>query len=221
MRAAPFAIRAGLISGILAPPLWAAMIILCGALRPGFDHVDQYISELGERGGANADLMRFGGFMLTGLMHVGFAAAFNAMLLGMSRHRWLTRLVALLIALDGLGRVGAGVFACEPGCLGAESLDQRLHSLSATVAFLSIIAASLLAGPLLLRTPPLGKLAAYSFASGCAGILFLALMSASESTHVGTGLYERLASGALSLWVCVIALRLWWLADGARAIPPD
>lgn len=31
-----------------------------------------------------------------------------------------------LIALDGVGRMGAGVFACDPGC-GGHSLDQELH----------------------------------------------------------------------------------------------
>jgi hypothetical protein len=48
--------RAGLLCGILAPLLWAAMIVAVGELRPGFDHVGQYISELAERGSANAGL---------------------------------------------------------------------------------------------------------------------------------------------------------------------
>jgi hypothetical protein len=44
--------------------------------------------------------------------------------------------------------------------------------------------------------------------SGCVGLIFLALMSASEATRVYAGLYERLASGVLSLWVFVSAWRL-------------
>lgn len=201
-------IRIGLLCGVLAPVLWAAVIIIAGELRPGFDHVGQYISELGERGSATETFMRYGGFVATGLMHVGFAAAFYATLIRVSDRPRLTLLVAVLIALDGIGRIGAGLFACEPGCAAPDSLDQRLHVLSATIAFLSIAAAALLGAILFRRDKKLRSLSAYSFASGCAGLIFLALMSASEATHAYTGLYERLASGLLTLWVFVIAVRL-------------
>lgn len=201
-------IRAGLLCGLVAPLLWAAAIVIAGELRPGFDHIAQYISELGERGSATEIFMRYGGFVATGLMHVGFAAAFYATLIRVGARPRLTLLVAVLIALDGIGRIGAGLFACEPGCTAPESLGQRLHSLSATIAFLAIAAAALLGAILFRRDKRLRSLSAYSFASGCAGLIFLALMSASEATHAYTGLYERLASGLLTLWVFVIAVRL-------------
>jgi len=188
--------------------LWAAVIVIAGELRPGFDHVGQYISELGERGSTTETFMRYGGFVATGLMHVGFAAAFYATLIHVSDRPRLTLLVAVLIALDGIGRIGAGLFACEPGCAAPESLSQHLHGLSATIAFLAIAAAALFGAILFRRDERLRSLSAYSFASGCAGLIFLALMSASEATHAYTGLYERLASGLLTLWVFVITVRL-------------
>jgi hypothetical protein len=47
-------------------------------------------------------------------------------------------------------------------------------------------------------------------------MLFLALMVGSDAPRAGTGLYERLASGVLSLWVFVVAARLLRLArEGA------
>ena len=201
-------VRAGLLFGVVAPMLWAAVIVIAGALHPGFDHVGQYISELGERGSTTETFMRYVGFGATGFMHVGFAAALYATVVrGTDRPR-LTLLVALLVALDGIGRIGAGLFACEPGCAAPEVLAQRLHSLSATVAFLAIAAAATLGAILFRRDIRLRSLSAYSLASGCAGLVFLALMSAAETTHVYTGLYERLASGVLTLWVFVIAWRL-------------
>lgn len=42
-------------------------------------------------------------------------------------------------------------------------------------------------------------------------------MSASEATHVHTGLYERLASGALTLWIFVTAWRLRTLCGDKTA----
>lgn len=166
-------IRAGLFCGVLAPLLWAATIIVVGELRPGFDHVGQYISELGERGSPHAGLMRYGGFVASGLLHIAYAAAFYATLVRLTGRQCLSLLVAALIALNGLGRIGAGLFACAPGCAAPDVFEQRLHSLSAT---------------------------------GIAGLLFLGLMSAGEVGRVG--LHERLASGVLSLWILLTALRL-------------
>lgn len=206
--AAPWPIRAGLLCGLLAPILWATVIIGSGALRPGFDHVAQYISELGEHGSPTESLMRYGGFVATGFMHVGYAAAFHATLRRIDGRPRLTLLVAALIALNGLGRIGAGLFACKPGCNAPDSFSQHLHSLSATIAFLAIVSAALLGAILFRRTPSLRQLGAYSLLSGSAGLIFLALMSASEATHIHTGLYERLASGVLTLWIFVTAVRL-------------
>lgn len=205
-------IRLGLACGLLGPLLWAAAIILAGELRPGFDHVRQYISELGERGSSTELFMRFGGFVGSGILIVGYAAAFHTMLARISGRPWLTLLVAALVAVDGMGRIGAGLFPCEPGCAAPEALSQRLHGLSATIAFLAIAAAALLSALLFRGDSRLQPLSAYAFASGCAGLIFLALMSASEARHVHTGLYERLASGVLTLWMFVTAWRLLALA---------
>lgn len=204
-------VRAGLYCGMLAPLLWAAVIVIAGELRPGFDHVAQYISELGERGSPNADFMRYGGFIATGLLHIVYAAAFYAALLRLSGRRGLTLFIAALIALNGLGRIGAGLFACEPGCLAPAVAEQRLHSLSATIAFLDIAAAALLGGFVFRSVRSMQCLAPYSLATGIAGLLCLGLMSAGDVGRVG--LYERLASGVLSLWILLTALRL---ASGER-----
>ncbi len=213
---APRMIRAGLLCGLIAPVLWAAVIVLAGELHPGFDHAGRYISELGARGSATETLMRYGGFVPTGLMHIGFAAAFYACLIRVTARPRLTLLVALLVALNGLGRIGAGVFACEPGCASPEVLGQRLHGLAATIAFLAIVAATLLGALLFRRNRRLWPLGTYSLASGGTGLIFLALMSASAATRVDTGLYERLASGVLSLWVFMLAARLWWMCGRAK-----
>lgn len=199
---------AGLLCGLVAPVLWAAVIILAGELRPGFDHVSQYISELGERGSSTGVFMRLGGFVASGVLIVGYAAAFHATLARLGDRPRLTRLVAVLIAVDGIGRIGAGIFSCEPGCAAPEVLSQRLHSLSATCAFLALAAAALLGTLLFRRDTGLRPLGAYSLVSGSAGLIFLVLMLESEATHAHTGLYERLASGVLTLWVFVTAWRL-------------
>src|ERR1043165_6282010 len=104
--------KLGVLCGIFAPVLWASSIALCGSLRPGYSHLTQYISELGERGSSTELLMRYAGFLPTGAMHVLFAGALYSAFKG-SRS---AALGALLLALNGLARAAAGMFPCEPGC---------------------------------------------------------------------------------------------------------
>ena len=199
-----FALRTGILCGVLAPLLWAAAIAYCGTLRPGFSHFTQYISELGERGSSTELLMRYGAFAATGLMHLAFAAAL-AVIFRSSR---LGVLAAILLGLNGLARIGAGFFPCDAGCEETGSLGQRMHSLSAAVGFLSLAISTVLWSVVFKRAPNLRNLSAYSVASGILGLAFLLLMVANAEPGAARGLFERLSSGVLSLWILLFALRL-------------
>ena len=103
-------------------------------------------------------------------------------------------------------------YISEVGCvLPRLLLNQKLHSLSAGVGFFALIGASLLWGIVFRRYQNLRNLSVYSFVSGCLALLFLALMSWSAELRLGTGVYERLSTGLLSLWMLVLAVRLWRL----------
>ncbi|WP_411726646.1 DUF998 domain-containing protein [Methyloglobulus sp.] len=200
--------KIGNLCGVLAPVLWAAAIIYGGSLRPEYSHYSQYISELGERGSSTEFIMRYGAFVPTGLMHIAFAAFLSTAF----KDSPVAKFAALLIAVNGIARIGAGTFPCEVGCsLPRLMLSQKLHSLSAGVGFFALIGASLLWGILIRRYHSLRGLSAYSIVSGCLALVFLALMSWSAELRMGTGLYERLSTGLLSLWMFVFAARLWWL----------
>lgn len=207
--------RIGNLCGIVAPILWASAIVVCGSLRPGYSHLTQYISELGERGSSTELLMRYGGFLPTGLMHVAFAAFLGVAFKG-SRP---AAFAAVLLAINGLARVCAGMFPCETGCAGAGMISQRLHNLSATIGFFALIGAALIWGVVFRRYQSLRALSAYSIGSAILGLVFLVLMSRSEQTRAGTGLYESLASGVLSLWILVFAVALWWRGTHREILP--
>lgn len=198
----------GILCGIMAPILWALAIFISGSQRPEYSHLTQYISELGERGSSTEFIMRYTAFVPTGFMHMGFAAFLFVAFKGSPPIKF----AAMLVAINGIARIVAGLFPCEVGCaLPRLLLSQKLHSLSAGVGFFALIGASILWGILFLRYQGLRGLSAYSIGSGCLGLVFLALMSWSAELRVATGLYERLSSGLLSLWVFVFAVRLWWL----------
>jgi len=202
---------------MLAPLLWAFAIIFCGSLRPEYSHFTQYISELGERGSSTEFTMRYLGFVPTGLMHIAFAAFLFAAFRGGK----LAAIAATLLAINGLARIGAGLFPCEPGCAGPKVLlSQQLHSLSAAIGFFAFIGTSILWGIVVRRYGSLRRLSPYSVACGILGLVFLLLMVWSDEQRAGTGLYERLSSGVLSLWVLVFAARLWWLEDSGKVPAP-
>ncbi len=213
--------KLGNLCGIMAPVLWAGAIIFCGSLRPEYNHLTQYISELGERGSSTEFIIRYAGFVPTGLMHVAFAAC----LYFVFRGSHLAAIAAMLLAINGLARIGAGIFPCEIGCAGPRLLlSQKLHSLSSGAGFLALIGASVLWGIFLRRDQSLRWLGLYSVASGILGLVFLMLMLWDAETRTGIGLYERLATGVLSLWVFVFAVRLWRLkADNPDTVgvPPN
>jgi hypothetical membrane protein len=198
--------KIGLFCGVLAPILWAVSIVACGTMRPGYNHFTQYISELGERGCSTEVLMRYGGFIPAGLMYVGFAVS----LLVMFGESWSGVIAAVFVGVSGLARIGAGTFPCDVGC-GEPiiSLSQRLHSLFASVAFVTIILAAILWGIVFRRYRGLGELTNYSVGSGVLGLMFLMLMVWNAEPGSARGLLERLASGTLSLWVFIFAARLY------------
>jgi hypothetical membrane protein len=197
--------KIGNVSGIIAPVLWAAAIIFCGSLRPEYSHIRQYVSELGERGSSTELIIRYAGFVPTGLLHIAFAAFLYFAFKGQR----LAAIAAALLAINGLARIGAGIFPCELGCAGPRLLlSQKLHSLSSGVGFLALIGSAILWGIVVRRHQKLRHLSLYSVASGILGFAFLLLMLWSAEMKTDTGLYERLATGVLSLWVFVFAVRL-------------
>lgn len=200
--------RLGILYGMAAPLLWALVIAYSASLRHEYSHYSQFVSELAERGSSTESLVRYAGFVLTGTMHIAFAIVLYATF---SRQR-LAALAAALIALNGLAHACAGVFSCDPGCSPAHpSYSQTLHCVFATLGYFSFVGAAVLWGIVFRRYQSLRDLSTFSIAAGIAGLIFFVLMAYSVDLRAGTGMYQRLSSGVLSLWLLVFALRLWRL----------
>ncbi len=103
--------------------------------------------------------MRYAAFVPTGLMHMAFAAFLYVAFKGSP----LATIAAMLLAINGIARLVAGMFPCEIGCaLPRLLLSQKLHSLAGGVGFFALIGASVLWGTLFRRYQSLrGLCAAY------------------------------------------------------------
>jgi hypothetical membrane protein len=187
--------------GVAGPLLWLALIVWGDLYRPDIDAVTDYISELGERGSSTAAIFRGAGFLFTGILYVVLAAALPMVL----PRRRRAGIVALFLAVEGIGRFGAGVYPCDPGCDGV-SRAQELHGLFATVGFSSGVLAALAAGVMYDRRIDL------LFGLAAAG--FLLLLTWENNPLPAIGLWERLATATLSIWLIVFSRR--WQGSSQR-----
>jgi hypothetical membrane protein len=206
----------GLGCGIISPIIWLVLLAAAGALRPDFSHATNYISELGERGSATEALVRYGAFGFTGFLYLCFAGALAATF----PNDRLRGAAALLIALDGVGRIGAGAFPCDPGCVQL-SAGPDLHKLFATLGFGSGILAAFLWGFILRGMPRFRHLATFSVVSGAVALISLLLMTRATDPAQLAGLFEHTATAALSIWLLVFAGHLLQVEHGRADLAGD
>ena len=195
--------RLCLLCGVVAPLVWVSIIVWAGQLTPAFSPLHNFISELGARDAPTELLMRWAGFGLTGVFYIAFAAVLG----WRSRADTLALVGAGFIALGGVARVLAGVHPCDPGCFSFRpSLDQQLHDVAARVAYVAMILAALYWGIVGNRYVALRRLSALGIGCGVWAAVFLVLMIAQSSV---AGLWQRLASLALSSWMFAFALAVY------------
>lgn len=103
----------------------AAGIYLLGRRRAGFSHRRNTISELGERGAADAQLASWGLFFPVG----------SAMALVWFLNRHSSPQAATLAAVIAVGYVGAVLFPCDPGSPASGSASQGMHNLTGGIQY--------------------------------------------------------------------------------------
>src|SRR5262249_14096753 len=107
--------------GIVVPILDVLITAWLGALDPGYSHVRQYISELGEAGRPYAAVLTIW-CLMWGILFAGFAIALGRGL-GGRKGSWLGP-GALLIM--GASSIVVGVFPCDPGGT-ARTVSGQVH----------------------------------------------------------------------------------------------
>lgn len=194
-------IRPWMLAGMFAFVPHLVAVLAASAQRPGFSHRMQYLSELGERGSATAGLVNFAGILPTGLL----LAWFGLGLLLLYRGQRAMAVCGSLIVLHGVCRVIVAFFPCDAGCRPLlPSHSQSIHNLAASIGFVALTAAVFTAAAWLrARRRGIGIVAA-SYALGATAVAAQVLLVVAPGTS--TGLYQRVALGALQLWVVLFAI---------------
>ena len=116
------------ICGMVAPILFAGLVIVLGLLEPGYSHRTRTMSVLGGVGGLRGITFNVGG-ALTGLLLIAFAIGLHR---GIGEGRG-SKVGPFLIVLSGFGMVGSAIFHCDLGCANVSSRTPTgiLHIVSA------------------------------------------------------------------------------------------
>ena len=190
------------ICGIVAPILFITMVITLGLLRPGYDPVTQFQSELGATGTQNAIFMDIN-FVLVGILIVAFA-------LGL--HRGISKGVGsktgpALLAINGAFGGAQGIFPADPGEK-VVSFSGNMHNLVGLISLIAFILGLLVIARRLKNDPLWQDYRSYTRITGfvmlgvfVGGFLFLFLLP----WH---GLTQRLLFLIPAAWAEVMAIRL-------------
>jgi len=187
--------------GVIAPLLFAVIVILASILRPEYSQTHNFISDLGVGSDSliqNLNFLIFG--ILCLLFGWGLRTAFptpqkRSLKVGV----WLVIIFAFCMML-------AGVFP-------ENYLSQVPHNLVSATAFLTIIAAQLLIWKGLKNADKLvwGKYRKYSLISGLLSIVFLLVLRVTILAYVDyQGAVQRLFLAVPWIWIMVTGIKLYF-----------
>lgn len=197
-------IRPLLLTGLVGPLVFAITVMIVSSQRPGYSHVNQFMSELGETGGRLAWVMNYFGFMLSAGLILVFVLALRTHL----PRTVLNAVGTSLLVIFAVSMFFAGVFSCDVGCPPTgRSFDQKLHDLFSILAFPAFTAGVFTCGLSLSRTASWRRFGIYSLATAVLSLILLVAMVQSEASREGTGVYQRLYLGVLFLWLIAMSLR--------------
>ncbi len=183
--------------------------IIASLLRPGYDQLTQYGSELAA--GQNSIIMN-ANFVITGSLIMVFSFGLFTNIHAGKR----PAIGSILLGIFGLGELVTAAFPCDPGCplLISQSLSQSIHSVIAVIAFGSIALAPLLISLGLKRDTLWERYQSYSRATGLASVgLFLLFSVAILSSFHYVGLLQRVFLAVPFIWIEILAIHLLNISD--------
>jgi hypothetical protein len=196
--------QALLCAGITAGPLYLLAGLIQALTREGFDMRRHAISLL-----SNGDLgwIQIANFLVSGLFVILGALGVRRVLNAEMGGTW----GPLLLAIFGLGLIGAGIFVADPGSgfppgtpmkSTGLSRDGMLHFVFGGLGFYGLIAACFVFARRFLKSRRVGW-AAYSV---LAGVLFFAAFAAIASGSKGTAIMLGFYAAVAWIWIWHTAL---------------
>jgi len=192
------------LGGLIGPLIFVLATLVSASLRSDYNHISQFISELGATDTSHAMLMNLSGFLPFGLLMIGFGVSlFSLLPKGIS-----LRIGSFLIVIFGLGVTLAGLFSCDAGCPDSGSVENTIHNQVSAVAFFSVIIGTGILGFSFRSHANWKSVWLYTFLTFIASAGFLATMINSFEASTYNGLWQRLLLFTLFVWFGVLGVKL-------------
>lgn len=204
--------KLAMICAVLGAVWLAGMVVIAGAAWDGYDHVSQYISELGATGAPHGWQVSWLGFLPVGLLITAFAFfAWRA-----APRSVLATLGFIGIFLFAIGYTGSAFFPCDFGCRPEEpSFSQVMHELIGLAGYMLAPVTMLLLALAAYRWPGAVWLALLGFIAAPAA--FVGLGGLLDPNSPTLGLSQRVLEASVIGWV--VACGLYLGAQSKTAAP--
>lgn len=190
-------------AGLIAFPFHVALILILGALEPGYDHRTMTMSALGGVPGARGLAFNLGvGF--TGVLIIAFA-------IGLQRRLspgWLAQAGTVCLTAGSLGLIGAALFHCNPDCknvLAEPTLVGRIHMITSLFGGMFSALAPFFFWASMRQDDRWQSFAALALAAGILanipGIVFWATIATGHRLYSVEGIIQRMGLIVVLIWI--------------------
>jgi hypothetical membrane protein len=188
--------------GIAYVAVMAGVIVIGPLGYPGYNSLSQHISEMGATGAPHGPLIS-ALFIATSVLLIAF------WLLGLKALPFSALRAAglILLAVNGAGLLGAGVYPCDFQCARSDpSVAQQLHDLFGGLGYLSGVLGLFLLAPGLRGLDGWARLFPLIMTCAVVAALSLPLIAPDFPWH---GAAQRVLEAAFMIAVLAVAMRLW------------
>lgn len=190
------------ICGIIAPIIFAIIVMIAGFLRPEYSHLINFVSELGAVGAPNA-IMQRSNFVLLGILIIAFTFGLHR---GIGEGKG-SIIGPLLVAIFGLSAVTSGIFSTDP--IQPGSFSDIMHQMSSAIGSTAAIIGFFVISGRLEQDISWQRYRSFSIVIAIVAIV-VSVVGVGVLGVLGVpGLAQRLFMAVLFLWIEVMAIRLF------------
>jgi hypothetical membrane protein len=190
------------ICGIIGPIFFTIVLIILGFLHPEYNHITQYISELGAVDAPYALIMNTLGFTLLGILIIAFAFALEY---GVKNENGL-KIGPILVAISGISFGLCGIFICDSGCIPISTIG-FIHGYTCFIALYALILAPFFMFYRLASDDRWKNYHIYSLTIAVIA-LFMTILSKLHVFDNSIGLLQRLSYIIPFFWLEIMSIKL-------------
>jgi len=193
-----------LLNGLFGPIIFSFVLYIIGYYMPNYNHITQYMSELGAVNAPYALFINIFGFSIIGINIILFSLGLDDSIEN-NNSLFKYKFPILLLTLSGFSFILLGIFPCDPNCM-AISIIGKIHGIFAGLAQFLLIFGVLFLKSRFENDSNWKKYSKYTLVIGILS-LFLAILYKSNvfSNHIG--LMQRISFGLPLLWIELTSIK--------------